>query len=180
MGVLAAGLPAASQPHRAGSSAPATCAVRYQTQRDVDGVFAVDVTVTNTGTRPVTGQTLTFDFPGRQQITNSDGWTQAGRLVRSTAGAVPLPPHAAVTLHLTGTHPDDNPLPTEFALDGADCTAQVSGATSTADTSDQNTGADRSQVAPPPGPAAVATPDDSNPAGNSKDNDKGKAKGKRK
>jgi serine/threonine-protein kinase len=152
--VLACGLLTASQPGRPGSplrstaiaagpagyaGAPAGCAVRYQTRRDVDGAFAVDLTVTNTADRAVSGGTVTFDFPGRQQITAA-GWTQSGRQVRSPAGVAALAPRASVTLRLTGTHPDDNPLPTRFALDGAGCAAQVSGATSITDTEARGVG----------------------------------------
>jgi serine/threonine-protein kinase len=203
--VLAGGLLTASQPGRRDSPAVAAavaartaefgrpaagCAVRYQMQRDADGVFAVDLTVTNTARRRVSGATLSFEFPGQQRVARADGWTQSGRVVRSPAGAVALASQASVTLHLTGTHPHDNPLPTRFVLDGASCAAQVSGVRSTAEAATPGGGSNGSAAVPPPGPAQAApgggvTADGGGAAtgqgkNNGKRNGKAKGNGKRK
>jgi hypothetical protein len=196
VGVLTSGLLTASRSHGPDSAAapafvaagPASaaggagCAVRYQTQRDIDGVFDVNLTVTNTGSHPVPGWMLTFDFPGQQRILEGTGWTQAGRRVRSPAGMAPLAPDASVTLQMTGTYPGNNPLPMQFALDDVPCTAQVSGAASTATTGAQGPGPSEAGTGPPTGldggragGAGTATGSGN---GNGKGNDKAKGKGK--
>lgn len=58
------------------------CAVTYRvTNQWVDG-FTADVIITNTSTTDINGWSMSWNFPGNQQVTNAwnIGWSQAGTL----------------------------------------------------------------------------------------------------
>jgi eukaryotic-like serine/threonine-protein kinase len=121
--------------------ASAACQVRYATRRDAAGTFDVDLTVTNTGTRPVPAWTLEFQFPADQRVVTATGagWAQAGRVV-TLRSAADLAPGAAAALSFTGAYQGLNPLPTGFALNGTGCDTQLVGLSSTAATSTGGSG----------------------------------------
>ncbi|NJC66875.1 protein kinase [Planosporangium flavigriseum] len=116
-------------PAQQNTTPPATCEVRYQTKKDEGGAFAVDVSVANVGSKPVSDWTLRFDFPADQKVTGGTGaaWTQSGPSV-TARGTGTLAPAATATVSLTGGYQGSNPIPTDFTLNDAACRATVTGA----------------------------------------------------
>jgi serine/threonine-protein kinase len=119
---------AASEQVQAGGAGK-SCEVRYETRQDGGGTFAVDVTVARTAGQAPQGWELRFDFPADQTLTDGTGtvWEQSGRTV-TLRGDHPLAPGSSVTASLTGGYQGANPIPTAFSLNGAPCTAMVTGA----------------------------------------------------
>ncbi len=103
----------------------AACRVAYAANSWSSG-FTGDVTVTNTGSTPVDGWTLTFSFANGQQVTGS--WnttlTQAGSAV--TAANVShnarIAAGGTASFGFQGTHTGTNQPPTAWRLNGATCT----------------------------------------------------------
>jgi serine/threonine-protein kinase len=132
---------AAGDPPAAAADDPATrpelgCQVRYVTRSDAAGNFSVDLTVTNTGTRPLPDWVLVFDYPGDQQVIDLTGGahSQDGGRVH-LAGAGTLAPGGSATVGLRGTYSTGNPMPTAFELEGMPCTGQLVGASGNSGTS---------------------------------------------
>lgn len=100
------------------------CAVTYSANSWNTG-FTGAVTVTNVGSTPINGWTLTWSFAGGQRVTQfwSSTVTQSG----STVTAVNAPwngsiaPNASVQFGFNGSHSGANPAPTGFTLNGAPC-----------------------------------------------------------
>jgi hypothetical protein len=63
----------------------AACSASYTVTQFWSGGFTADVTVRSTGTRPTTGWTVTWAYPGGQRVTNSwnTALTQTGTSVRA-------------------------------------------------------------------------------------------------
>lgn len=108
-----------------GSAPPPGCKIVYRRLSEWPGGFVADVTVTNTGTAPVSGWTVGFTFPGDQVVTGA--WnaavTQSGAAVVATNLAYNrvLNPGAATSFGLQGTwHTSDAP-PTAPTLNGRAC-----------------------------------------------------------
>ncbi|MDH2429539.1 PQQ-dependent sugar dehydrogenase [Sphaerisporangium sp. TRM90804] len=104
-------------------SAP-TCRVKVVTQGWGRGM-TVDLTITNTGTAPVDGWTLTFTLALGQTVTsdwNTD-LTQGSNVVTASNathnGAIA--PGASVTMGYLVSHTGDAALPSMFALNGDTC-----------------------------------------------------------
>lgn len=103
-----------------------SCAIGYTTN-DWSSGFTANVTVTNTGTTPLTGWTLAFAFPTTGQKAGQ-AWSatvsQTGTAVTATNlsynGA--LAPGASTSFGFNGTHTGTNPKPTAFTLNGQTCT----------------------------------------------------------
>ncbi|MFY1694859.1 MULTISPECIES: PQQ-dependent sugar dehydrogenase [unclassified Solwaraspora] len=99
------------------------CSVSWQVNQWGNG-FTADVRVTNRGAS-VTGWTLTWTFPGNQQITN--GWnaqvSQSGQRVtaRNAAWNGNLPANGTVSFGFQATYSASNPRPSDFQLNGAPC-----------------------------------------------------------
>jgi len=68
------------------SAAVTACQVTYTVQNDWGAGFTANVHIANLGD-PVNGWTLTFAFPGNQQITNgwSATWTQSAHSVSAAS-----------------------------------------------------------------------------------------------
>ncbi|HKS98658.1 MAG TPA: cellulose binding domain-containing protein [Rugosimonospora sp.] len=102
------------------------CRVTYAPQQ-WQGGFTANVTVANTGTGALNGWTLTFAFPGSQQITSAWNATvsQSGAAVtaRSLAFNGTLAPGASTSFGFQGTWSSSNPSPTSFSVNGSACTA---------------------------------------------------------
>src|SRR5215212_3997596 len=79
--------PAATAAAGAGSAAEpgGPCKVAYSVPSDWYSGFTGAVSITNTGTTPIDGWTLTFSFPGNQKISNGWGatWTQTSATAMS-------------------------------------------------------------------------------------------------
>lgn len=104
---------------------PSTCRVTYRNQSEWQGGFVATVTVQNTGAVPIDGWTLTFAFPGDQQVTS--GWNatlgQSGATVtaRDAGWNRVLAPDGSATFGVQGRWSASDAPPTDFSLNGARC-----------------------------------------------------------
>jgi len=110
------------------STAQAARACRISTRRDEwAGGFVRYVTVTNTGSAPVQGWTLSLQVGEGQQLTNgwNASWRQVGRLV--TAANLDwnarLDPGSSASIGFQGTWSGSDPDPAGWTLNGVACTA---------------------------------------------------------
>jgi poly(hydroxyalkanoate) depolymerase family esterase len=103
-----------------------TCRVSYSVNQ-WSGGFTANLTVTNTSSSALNGWTLTFSFPGNQQVTQ--GWngvfSQSGNQVTITNASynAAIPPNGSVNPGFNGSWSGGNPSPTTFTLNGATCSA---------------------------------------------------------
>ncbi|MFF5114211.1 PHB depolymerase family esterase [Streptosporangium sp. NPDC000509] len=100
------------------------CRVTYLPNTWNNG-FTADVTVTNTGSAPVNGWTVTWTWPGNQQVTSA--WnatvTQSGSQVsaRNVSYNATIAPQARSSFGFQGTYSGTNSAPAAFALNGTAC-----------------------------------------------------------
>ncbi|MEW9527320.1 cellulose binding domain-containing protein [Microbispora sp. NPDC049125] len=104
----------------------ATCKVAYDANSWGTG-FTVHVTITNTGTSPISGWRLGFTFPlSAQTLTTgwSATWAQSGMAVTATNldWNRTIAPGASVSIGFNGTHSGTNPAPNAFTLNNGACT----------------------------------------------------------
>jgi endoglucanase len=144
------------------AAAAAGCSVDYRVTSQWQGGFQGDVTVTNLGDALPTWE-LTWTTASGQQVTQA--WnatvTQSGSTVRASGVAwnAQLGADAATSFGFIGTWGGSNPVPTDFALDGVDCTGDVSGPTpSPTPTPDPDPDPDPSEE-PSPEPSQTPAPD---------------------
>ncbi|MDH6589649.1 hypothetical protein M2161_008755 [Streptomyces sp. SAI-133] len=113
-----------------GSGGPGTpgstaCKVAYATN-SWQGGFTADVTITNTGTTPVSGWKLAFTLPSGQQITGSWNANLSGSSGAVTASNVShngeLAAGGQATFGLQGTASGTFTKPSAFSLNGTACT----------------------------------------------------------
>ncbi|HKN97761.1 MAG TPA: cellulose binding domain-containing protein [Pseudonocardiaceae bacterium] len=103
----------------------ATCQVTYARSDEWAGGFIANVTVTNTGTTPLAGWTVTYDFPGDQQVTSA--WnavvTQSGTRVTAVNESynATVAPGTSVSFGFQGTWSTNDTSPSRFAVNGAAC-----------------------------------------------------------
>jgi hypothetical protein len=102
-----------------------TCKVSYSKQ-EWNGGFNADITVTNTGTAPVSGWSLRFDYPAGQQVTGfwnaTVSQSASSVLVRTDGNNKPvIGPGESMTFGVQGTWTGTNPAPSAFTLNGAAC-----------------------------------------------------------
>jgi hypothetical protein len=108
-----------------GGGGGASCRVSY-VPNTWPGGFTANVTITNTGPATVNAWTLTFAFPGSQQVTNA--WnatvTQSGAAVtaRNVGYNGTIAPNANASFGFQGTYGGSNSSPTAFGLNGSACT----------------------------------------------------------
>ncbi|MFC7480382.1 cellulose binding domain-containing protein [Luedemannella flava] len=104
--------------------APATCAVKWEPNSWSTG-FTINVTLTNRGTATVNGWTLTWTWPGNQQVTGywSSVITQSGTAVtaRNAAWNATIAPGGSTTFGFQGTYSGTNARPAAFSLNGVAC-----------------------------------------------------------
>ena len=118
--------PSASPSVTASPSVPsASCAVRYSRSSEWSGGVVVQVTVSNTGTAPVSGWTLGFAFPGDQKITNAWNATvvQAGAAVTATNASynAKIAVGSSVSFGFQASWRSSDANPTTFLLNQAVC-----------------------------------------------------------
>jgi eukaryotic-like serine/threonine-protein kinase len=111
----------------------AACTVRYLTRNDTAGQFQVDVTVTNNTADQVADWALQFHFDGDQTLRDgtTGQWSQSptGTItVRDPSTGGSLAAKASTTVGFRAEYHTSNPMPTEFALNGAACTYVLVGA----------------------------------------------------
>ncbi len=118
MTMLAAGSTTA---HAAGPR----CSVDYRTN-DWGSGFTAELTLTNRGTDPINGWTLTYSYAGNQKLANgwNGSWSQSGRsvTVKNAAYNATIGAGAAVTTGAQFTYSGTNTAPTDFAVNGTACT----------------------------------------------------------
>ncbi|PYC88356.1 alpha-L-arabinofuranosidase, partial [Streptomyces tateyamensis] len=108
----------------AAASGGGSCKVGYSVN-DWGSGFTATLLLTNTGSTPVNGWTLSFGWPGNQQLTNgwNAGWTQSGSTVTGTSlsynGA--LAPGASTSIGFNAAYSGSNQAPSGFTLNGAVC-----------------------------------------------------------
>ncbi|MFF0232648.1 cellulose binding domain-containing protein [Micromonospora sp. NPDC005252] len=110
-----------------GSPATSACTVRFTASNDWGNGYIGGVEITNNGTKPITGWTLTWTWPtGWQQVSSgwSATWEQVGRAVRVTPtdDNRQIAAGATVSAGFVGAYSGPNVLPTAFTLNGTVCT----------------------------------------------------------
>ncbi|MDX3128647.1 cellulose binding domain-containing protein [Streptomyces europaeiscabiei] len=108
-----------------GPGGPSGCKVAYGTNV-WQGGFTADVTITNTGSSPVSGWKLAFTLPSGQRITNAWNANLSGSSGAVTASNVAHNGEVAVggqaTFGFQGTSSGTFAKPSEFSLNGTTCT----------------------------------------------------------
>ncbi|MEE1942880.1 PQQ-dependent sugar dehydrogenase [Streptomyces sp. TRM 70361] len=106
----------------AGQTEP-TCRVDYEATTWGTGLTA-EITITNTGTEPVTGWTLSFALPEGQRVVGDWNATfaQAGTVeVGNAEHNGTIPPGGSVSVGFVASHTGDTSAPEEFSLNGDAC-----------------------------------------------------------
>jgi endo-1,4-beta-xylanase len=107
------------------TSQPGSCSVDYDIQNEWGGGATVNVTVNSGSPTPIDGWTLTWTFPGDQQITNlwNGTYSQSGASVSvSNASWNPtIPANGSVGFGFNMAFSGSNGVPTDFALNGVAC-----------------------------------------------------------
>jgi endoglucanase len=108
------------------ASAAVVCTVNYSNQNDWGSGATVNVAITNSGTTAVNGWTLTWDFPGNQQINNlwNGSYTQSGASVsvKNLSYNASIPANGGSTsFGFNITYSGTNTAPTSFTLNGVTC-----------------------------------------------------------
>ncbi|MBG0851194.1 cellulose binding domain-containing protein [Streptomyces spinoverrucosus] len=106
-------------------AAAVQCGVDYKTN-DWGSGFTADLTITNRGTDPIDGWTLTYSYAGNQQLTNgwNGTWSQSGQsiTVRNASYNGTIATGAAVSTGAQFTYSGGNAAPGSFAINGTPCT----------------------------------------------------------
>jgi hypothetical protein len=110
-----------------GSPARSDCSVRLSEATNWASGYVRSIDVTNTGTAPVTGWTLTFSWPtGLQRMTSgwNGTWTQdaATVTVTNSEGNRTIAPNATANVGFVAEYTGPNIPPTAFTLNGTICT----------------------------------------------------------
>src|ERR1022692_2725787 len=107
------------------SSGAVSCSAVYSLVNSWTGGFQAQVTLTDTGPSPISSWSLTWTFPGDQQIATI--WnataTQSGEKVTTTAESYNATIAAAgsVTIGFTGTYTNSDASPSGFSVLGTAC-----------------------------------------------------------
>ncbi|MEU5931784.1 cellulose binding domain-containing protein [Micromonospora sp. NPDC047187] len=109
-----------------GSPAASTCTVRFTANNDWGNGYIGGVDITNNGSSPIDGWTLTWAWPtGWQQVSSgwSATWEQVGTTVRvtPTADNRQIAAGGTVSAGFVGAYGGPNVLPTVFSLNGTIC-----------------------------------------------------------
>ncbi|MEV8440662.1 cellulose binding domain-containing protein [Actinosynnema sp. NPDC051121] len=106
--------------------ATSTCAVAYREATNWGNGFVADLEVTNTGTRPLAGWTLTYAWPTTWQQVSSGWnatWSQTGNQV-TVANTATLEPGASTSAGFVGAYQGPNVRPVKYFLNGKLCTTK--------------------------------------------------------
>jgi endonuclease YncB( thermonuclease family) len=118
---------AAPPPAPTSTTPPAVfgCAVSYRVTYRWNGGYNADVTITNTGNRPISGWTLRWTFTRGQIVTRMWNATakQSGAEVSATnvPNSANIPVGGTQVVGYTGSNRADNPDPTGFSVDNHPC-----------------------------------------------------------
>ncbi|MFI6107780.1 glycoside hydrolase family 48 protein [Streptomyces sp. NPDC051310] len=109
----------------AAEAAAVRCSVDYKVANDWGSGFTAEVTLTNRGTAPLTGWTITYDQAADQKLSNgwNGVWSQTGKTVtvRNSDWNRTVAAGAAVTAGAQFTYSGANPAPAAFAVNGEPC-----------------------------------------------------------
>jgi hypothetical protein len=109
----------------AAGSTGASCKIGYSVN-DWGGGFTATIVITNTAAATLNSWTLTFTWPGNQQITNgwSAAYAQAGTRMTATNLSYngTIAPGGNTTIGFNASYTGSNPAPTAFAINGGACT----------------------------------------------------------
>lgn len=105
---------------------PVACHVTYTPQSQWTGGFTAAISISNTGSVPDNGWTLTFAFGGDQKITSAwnAAFQQSGNAVSLTNlsyNATIAPGASAAGIGFQGTWSSSNAAPSAFKVNGAVC-----------------------------------------------------------
>jgi hypothetical protein len=121
----AANPPASVSPTRSPSPPPPGCSVTYKVTLELASEFTGELTITNVGTKAISGWTLAFDLPDEQRVRFglSGQWDQEGRTVtvRDLIYNRSLTPGKPISLSFLGTNSSEA-HPGQFKLNGVRCT----------------------------------------------------------
>jgi len=117
---------ATTQVNITGSAPPPNCRVTYTLNNEWRGGFTASIAITNTGTQPINGWTLTYVYGGDQRITNAwgAGFSQNGIVVTlsSLAYDSTIPPGTTLSsVGMYGTWTTSDGPPANFTLNGVRC-----------------------------------------------------------
>jgi O-glycosyl hydrolase len=108
------------------TSGSGACQVIYTLNSSWPGGFTAQVVIDNTGTTTINGWSLTFTFPGDEQITSNfnGGFSQSGENATLTNASYngTIAPGANITDGFQGTWTSSHANPTAFSLNGNACT----------------------------------------------------------
>jgi O-glycosyl hydrolase len=108
------------------SSSSSSCKVVYTLNSSWPGGFTAQVVITNTGTTTINGWSLTFTFPGDEQLTENynGGYSQSGENATLTNASYngTITAGSSITDGFQGTWTNSVANPTSFSLNGATCT----------------------------------------------------------
>jgi endoglucanase len=98
-----------------------SCSVTYAIQSSWTGGFTATVTLSNTGSTTFGGWTVTWTYPGDEQITNlwNAYYTQTGETVSAHDPfdtGVTLAPGTSVSFGMQGTYTHSDAVPTAFSM----------------------------------------------------------------
>ncbi|HST82946.1 MAG TPA: cellulose binding domain-containing protein [Kineosporiaceae bacterium] len=108
-----------------GTPATSTCAVNLTNTADWGNGYVGNLTVTNTGTSPIDGWTLGFDFPRSWESFGSGWnatWSVEGTKVTAANADSVLAPGASAGVGYVGNYAGPNVLPGVFTVNGSICT----------------------------------------------------------
>ncbi|GAA3145494.1 glycoside hydrolase family 48 protein [Streptomyces rameus] len=118
LSMLATAVPAAH-------AASVQCGVDYKTN-DWGSGFTADLTITNRGSDPIDGWTLTYAYSGNQRLSNgwNGTWSQSGQTVtvKNASYNGTIAAGAAVSTGAQFSYSGTNTAPASFAVDGTACT----------------------------------------------------------
>jgi len=112
-------------PPPTGAAAPVSCSAVYSLTNSWAGGFQGQVVLTNTGTSAISPWTLTWTFPGDQQIGSmwTASYTQSGEAVTAVNESynATIAPAGSVTIGFTGTFTSSDASPAAFSVNGTAC-----------------------------------------------------------
>ncbi|MFI9006774.1 cellulose binding domain-containing protein [Actinosynnema sp. NPDC053489] len=106
--------------------AAAPCSVTYRESTNWGNGFVADLEITNTGTTPAAGWTLTYTWPTTWQQVSSGWnatWSQTGQQV-TVSNTATLAPGASTTAGFVGAYQGPNAHPLKYFLNGKLCTTK--------------------------------------------------------
>ncbi len=127
-GLISSASNSASETTPVAAPAPVACRVKYEVKKDWGSGFEAGLTITNTGSVPLSSWTLSWTYSGSQQVTQSwDGsYTQRGEVLRiANAGFNGTIASGATNtgIGFLASYAGTNAAPSAFYLNGVACTA---------------------------------------------------------